>query len=95
MKIDNSIKLPPSASNSTVQQRPPPERSAVAVNSEPVQFSAVAAQLKAEAEPPIDRARVQEIKQAISEGRFKIVPGAIADRLIASAKESISAQRKA
>lgn len=95
MKIDNSIKLPPSAPSSTVHQRPPPERSAVAANSVPVQFSAVAAQLKAEAEPPVDRARVQEIKQAISEGRFKILPGAIADRLIASAKESISAQRKA
>ena len=42
---------------------------------------------------PIDSARVEAIKQAISEGRFKINPEAIADGLIASAKELVSEQR--
>jgi len=34
-----------------------------------------------------DTAKVEAIKQAISEGRFSINPGLIADKLIASAKE--------
>ncbi|MBV5336597.1 MAG: flagellar biosynthesis anti-sigma factor FlgM, partial [Deltaproteobacteria bacterium] len=40
-------------------------------------------------------ARVSEIKQAIAEGRFTINAGAIADRLIASAKELVDSQRQA
>lgn len=44
---------------------------------------------------PIDSSKVQEIRQAISEGRFKINPEAIADRLIDSARELINAQRVA
>lgn len=42
---------------------------------------------------PMDNARVEAIKQAISEGRFKINPEAIADGLIASAKELVMEQR--
>jgi negative regulator of flagellin synthesis FlgM len=42
---------------------------------------------------PMDSARVDAIKQAISEGRFKINPEAIADGLIASAKELVMEQR--
>lgn len=33
---------------------------------------------------PVDRERVQQIKQAIAEGRFPITPAKIADRLIAA-----------
>ena len=36
-----------------------------------------------------------EIKQAIAEGRFEINAGAIADRLISSARELVDAQRRA
>jgi negative regulator of flagellin synthesis FlgM len=39
--------------------------------------------------PPVNSARIQEIKQAISEGRFKINPDAIADSLIDTAKDLI------
>lgn len=42
--------------------------------------------------PVVDTARVEAIKQAISEGRFKINPEAIADRLIATAKDLIHSQ---
>jgi len=42
-----------------------------------------------------DAGRVSEIKQAISEGRFTINAGAIADRLIASARELVDSQRQA
>jgi negative regulator of flagellin synthesis FlgM len=47
------------------------------------------------AEAPVDSDRVQEIKQAIAEGRFRINPEAIADRLISTAQELIDAQRQA
>ncbi len=40
--------------------------------------------------PPFDSARIDAIKQAISEGRFKINPEKIADSLIASAKELVA-----
>lgn len=40
--------------------------------------------------PPFDRARVEAIKQAISQGHFKINPEKIADGLIASAKELVA-----
>lgn len=47
------------------------------------------------AEAPLDTARVEAIRQAISEGRFQINPEAIADRLIQSARELVAAQREA
>jgi negative regulator of flagellin synthesis FlgM len=46
-------------------------------------------------EEPVNSARVQEIRQAIAEGRFQINAGAIADRLIESARELVQAQHKA
>ena len=36
------------------------------------------------AAPPVDRERVQQMKRAIQQGRFPIVPARIADRLIAA-----------
>ena len=61
-----------------------------------VQLSDLSSQLRAaDDEHAFDPARVAEIKQAISEGRFTINAGAIADRLIASAKELIASQRQA
>lgn len=49
----------------------------------------------ASAEAPLDTARVEAIRQAISEGRFQINPDAIAERLIQSARELVAAQREA
>jgi len=43
--------------------------------------------------PVVDAAKVNEIKQAISEGRFQINNGVVADRLIKSVEELISANR--
>lgn len=42
-----------------------------------------------------DAGRVSEIKQAIADGRFTINAGAVADRLIASARELVDSQRRA
>lgn len=45
--------------------------------------------------PPVNSTRVQEIKEAISEGRFKVNADAIADRLIESARDLINSKRQA
>ena len=42
----------------------------------------------------IDAAKVEAVKQAISEGRFKIDAGAVADRLIDAAKELLNRRAK-
>ncbi|BBE51493.1 Anti-sigma-28 factor, FlgM [Ferriphaselus amnicola] len=41
--------------------------------------------------PVVDVAKVAEIRQAISEGRFQINSGVVADRLIATARELLGA----
>ena len=46
-----------------------------------------------EASSPMDSAKVEAIKQAISEGRFKINPEMIADRLLTSVKDLLASQR--
>lgn len=42
----------------------------------------------------IDVAKVQEIKQAIAEGRFKINSEVVADRLVESVRDLISTRRR-
>lgn len=46
-------------------------------------------------DPEVNQARVQEIRQAIAEGRFSINASAIADRLIVSARELVGNGRQA
>lgn len=63
-----------------------------------VELSALSATLaKAEAviasTPTVDRARVDEIRAAMSEGRFKIDAGKIADGLIDSVRQMLDGQR--
>lgn len=41
----------------------------------------------------INTARVQEIKQAISEGNFQINPDAVADRLLEAVKELVQSKK--
>ena len=43
--------------------------------------------------PPVDASRVAEIKQAISEGRYTVNAGKIADGLIDSVRQMLSARR--
>lgn len=42
--------------------------------------------------PVVDTAKVAEIKQAISEGRFKVNSGVVADRLIESVRDLIDSK---
>ncbi len=44
---------------------------------------------------PFNVAQVTQIKQAIADGRFTINAGAIAERLVTSARELLDSQRKA
>ena len=95
MKIDSSTK----ASSAPLVSEARSQASAkttVSPSGDEVQLSGAAAQLFAtDDEQTFDTARVSEIKQAIAEGRFKINAGAIADRLISSARELVDAQRRA
>ena len=42
----------------------------------------------------VDAARVSEIKQAISEGRFKVNPDFVADRLLQTVRDLIVANKR-
>jgi negative regulator of flagellin synthesis FlgM len=93
MKIEHSAKL---TNASLIKESRGTATRASTKDSEDVRLSSVASQLAAsESEAPFDAGRVAEIKQAIAEGRFSINPGAIADRLIASAKELVGPQGNA
>ena len=59
-----------------------------------VRLSSASATLAAQ-DPEVNLARVQEIRQAITEGRFEINASAIADRLITSARELVNHGRQA
>jgi len=43
--------------------------------------------------PVVDTQKVEEIKQAISDGRFKVNPDVIADKLLDTVRELIQAQK--
>ena len=94
MKIESSTKsaatllVKETRGHSTSKASPPP--------GDDVQLSVMSAKLATGDDTQLfDSGRVSEIKQAISEGRFTINAGAIADRLIASAKELVDSQRQA
>ena len=95
MKIESSTK--PTGAPLVKETRGNAARSAASTTaSDDVQLSGLSAQLRTSGDDqPFDAARVTEIKQAISEGRFTINAGAIADRLIASAKELVDTKRQA
>ena len=92
MKIDNSYK----STTTGIPSKPSTAQAAVATPAQDaVSLSQVAGSLNAGAnQPPVNTARIQEIKQAISEGRFKINPEAIADRLIESTRDLLNSNGK-
>ena len=94
MKIESSIK--PSGTPPLKETRAPSTGKTSPTPSDDVQLSVLSAKLATgDDEQSYDAGRVSEIKQAISEGRFTINAGAIADRLIASARELVDSQRQA
>lgn len=94
MKIESSTK--PTVAPQIGENRGYSPGKAAAPSNDEVRLSALSAQLGiADEQHSFDAARVAEIKQAISEGRFAINANTIADRLIASAKELVDSQRQA
>jgi negative regulator of flagellin synthesis FlgM len=94
MKIETSTK--PAGAPLVKETRAHSAGKASSASNEDVQLSSLSAQLTAADDgPSFDTVRVSEIKQAIADGRFTINPGAIADRLIASARELVDSQRQA
>jgi negative regulator of flagellin synthesis FlgM len=101
VKIDNSIRTVAGVPVSDGQKRTDktadatPPRAPSAAN---VRLSSLSAQLQAidsnlANSGVVDTARVAEIKQAISEGHFKVNPEAVADRLLQTVKELIQSQK--
>ena len=92
MKIDNSTK--PAGTALLPETRAHGTSKAALPTGDAVQLSPLSAQLVDGDDQPFDAARVSEIKQAIANGGFTINAGAIADRLIDSARELVDAQRQ-
>lgn len=94
MKIESSAK--PLGTSLVKDARGSATRKSSAPMGDDVQLSSLLTQLRASDDGyAFDAARVTEIKQAIAEGRFTINASAIADRLIASAKELVNSNRQA
>ncbi len=94
MKIEGSTK--PAGAPLIKETRANSAGKSASASNDDVQLSAVSAQLIASDDgQAFDAARVSEIKRAIADGQFTINAGAIADRLIASAKELVDSQRQA
>lgn len=92
MKIDSTYTAPATAPSNRPAS---PPATPTGPTQDAVSLSTLAGSLQASDKPPVNMARIQEIKQAISEGRFKIDPEAIADRLIDSARELVNSKRQA
>lgn len=91
MKIDSSnFKAPPLRPTNSAQKPPAQNQPSAAVS-----LSQTGQMPQAESKPPVDSAKIQEIKTAIAEGRFKINPEAIADSLIETARDLVGSQRQA
>jgi negative regulator of flagellin synthesis FlgM len=102
LKIDNSASKP-LAGASTGPAKPAPTGSGKvasvpqAAPQDDVKLTPLSSQLQALESSlanvqVVDTARVEAIKQAISEGRFKINPDAVAERLLTSVKELVLKQ---
>lgn len=92
MKIDKSY-APPTTTLTTRPSSTPATSSAG--TQEAVTLSTRVGSMQTCEKPPVNSTRVQEIKEAISEGRFKVNADAIADRLIESARDLINSKRQA
>lgn len=93
MKIDNTYKSTTATIAPRAQPKSPAESASTAA--EAVSLSPLAGSLQSNEKPPLNAARIQEIKDAIAQGRFKINPEAIADRLIDTARDLVNTQRRA
>lgn len=98
MKIDNSVKSIGGRPSSANAARPAADKPAApATPAAQVELSSLSSRLQqVEATlanvPVADASRVAELKQAISEGRFRVDAGKVADSLIHSVRQMLAAQ---
>ena len=104
MKIEKTSNSPPSSKVGETGSRAPTARTtgsktgAAENNETSVHLGTTTAQLRTiessmASSPVVDVQKVAEIKQAISEGRFQVNSGVVADRLITTVKELITASQ--
>lgn len=103
MKIDNSVGSVGGLPGGEPRPRPAKSTSgsttSAAASGSTVELSSLAGRMR-EIEaalanvPVIDSGRVAEIKQAITEGRFQVDAGKVADGLIDSVKQMLDAQAR-
>ncbi|BAL23626.1 flagellar biosynthesis anti-sigma factor FlgM [Azoarcus sp. KH32C] len=97
MKIEGTLKPVGTTTPGESRVRPRSDASSTAPSDDKVELSSLSTSLsKAEAAlsatPAVDQSRVDEIRQAISEGRFKIDANRIADGLIESVRQMLDAR---
>lgn len=105
MKVEKSNKPTPITPAGEGQARAPAAKRGAAASPQPSASSGTSVHLGATSAhllsmeasmantPLVDAAKVAEIKQAISEGRFQVHTDVVADRLIETAKELIGSQK--
>lgn len=104
MKIDKTSNKPlPNVTQAEARTRPQSARgqetnASAATSSTSVNLGATTVQLRnltgtTDTGPTVNAAKVAEIKQAISEGRFQVNAGAVADSLIQSVSDLLGAQK--
>lgn len=97
MKIEGGIKpvVGPQAGENRPKPQANPQQQGGAqskVELSPMSSSLSKAEAAIASAPIVDRARVDEIRQAMSEGRFQVDAGKIADGLIDSVREMLAAR---
>ena len=101
MKIDNSVKATgslPSNDGRARSAKESPKAESSKPGSERVELSSLSSRMLQMEEaisntPVVDSAKVDEIKQAMSEGRFKVNTEKVADGLIESVRQMLSTQQ--
>lgn len=95
MKVDNSLNvggLPISEPTGRSVKGQPASKADASVESSSLSSRLAEIQSSLSNVPVVDSARVEEIKQAISEGRFKVNADKVADSLIESVRQMLGAQ---
>ncbi len=100
MKIDNIPTPNPASQIGEIAPRSPSAKPAISTDSgaTSVNLSTASTQLRSlesniASSSVVDKEKVAAIKQAISEGRFQVNSGAVADRLIESVIQLINADK--
>lgn len=99
MKIDNSLKIMGGSAGEGVAGKNGKPQSVKAEPGVSVELSGLSSRLQVldaqvSSGEVVDAARVSEIKQAMSDGLFKVNPDVVADRLLKTVRELIVAYKR-